>query len=169
MYDRILLPTDGSDSSLAAARQAFGLATVHDATVHALYVTDTSTSLLAVSKTEVRDSLRAAGESKAAKALGEIERIAAEYDVALTTEHAEGTPDEEILAAIDDHDIDLVVMGTHGRDGVIRRVVGSVTERVVRGAPVPVMTVSANADVAADINADVDADINAGVDADADL
>ena len=146
MYDRILLPTDGGDNSLAAARQALELATVHDATVHALYVTDTSTSLLAVSKSEVRDSLRAAGESKATEALGEIERLAAEYDAHLVTEHAEGTPDEEILAAIDDHDIDLIVMGTHGREGVIRRVVGSVTERVVRGSTVPVMTVSAEAD-----------------------
>jgi len=146
MYDRILLPTDGGDHSLAAARQALGLAAIHDATVHALYVTDTSTSLLAVSKTEVRDSLRKVGESKAAEALGEVDRLAAEYGVELETEHAEGVPDEEILAAVDDHDIDLIVMGTHGRAALARRIVGSVTERVVRGSTVPVMTVSTDAD-----------------------
>jgi nucleotide-binding universal stress UspA family protein len=46
--------------------------------------------------------------------------------------------------AIDDHDPDLVVMGTHGHSGIRRRLLGSVTERIVRDAPVPVLTVKSD-------------------------
>jgi nucleotide-binding universal stress UspA family protein len=46
--------------------------------------------------------------------------------------------------AIDDHDPNLVVMGTHGHSGIRRRLLGSVTERIVRDAPVPVLTVKSD-------------------------
>lgn len=54
-----------------------------------------------------------------------------------------GTPFELILEYIDDEEIDLVVMGTHGRRGIERYVLGSVTERVLRLSPVPVLAVRA--------------------------
>lgn len=53
----------------------------------------------------------------------------------------EGNPHEEILEYVSEHDIDMVVMGTHGRTGIDRVVMGSVAERVVRQSPVPVLTV----------------------------
>jgi nucleotide-binding universal stress UspA family protein len=52
-----------------------------------------------------------------------------------------GPPAEEILAAAREHDSGLVVMGTHGRQGLSRLLLGSVAERVVRASPVPVLTV----------------------------
>ena len=52
-----------------------------------------------------------------------------------------GTPHEVILDYADDHDVDLVVMGTHGRTGIDRYLLGSVTEKVVRLADTPVLTV----------------------------
>jgi nucleotide-binding universal stress UspA family protein len=52
-----------------------------------------------------------------------------------------GTPYVEILTYAKDHDIDLIVMGTHGRGFVGRVVMGSVAEKVVRYAPCPVLTV----------------------------
>jgi nucleotide-binding universal stress UspA family protein len=146
MYDDVLVPVDGSDNATAAARQALGLAETYGATVHGLYVVDTDTSWLAVSKSDVRDSLRDLGESTGARALASFERLAGEYEVTVVTEMAEGSVDEVILGYAADHDVDLVVMGTHGREGVARRVVGSVAERVVRGATVPVMTVTAAPD-----------------------
>jgi nucleotide-binding universal stress UspA family protein len=146
VYDHILVPVDGSDHSTAAAREALGLAETHGATVHALYVVDTDTSWLAVSKSDVEDSLRELGESAGTRALASFERLAAEYDAPLDTEIGEGSVDEVILANARDHDVDLIVMGTHGRKGVVRRVVGSVAERVVRGAAVPVMTVTADSE-----------------------
>jgi nucleotide-binding universal stress UspA family protein len=52
-----------------------------------------------------------------------------------------GTPSEEIVNYADEHEIDLIVMGTHGRTGVARVLLGSVAEKVVRKAPCPVLTV----------------------------
>jgi nucleotide-binding universal stress UspA family protein len=142
MYERVLVPTDGSEQALAAARRAFDLAERYGATVHGLYVVDTGTGWLTVSKNELRDALRAVGEDAGGRALAALESLADEFDVELVTELREGTPDEEILAYVDREDVDLVVMGTHGRDGIRRRLVGSVAERVVREASVPVMTVT---------------------------
>lgn len=54
---------------------------------------------------------------------------------------AQGTPHQAILDHIDEHDIDLVVMGTHGRTGLDRYLLGSITEKVVRLSDAPVLTV----------------------------
>jgi nucleotide-binding universal stress UspA family protein len=55
-----------------------------------------------------------------------------------------GAPWREILSAIEEGKPDLVVMGTHGRRGVERMVLGSVAEKIVRTSPVPVLTVGLN-------------------------
>jgi nucleotide-binding universal stress UspA family protein len=149
VYERVLVPTDGSDHALAAARRAFDLAERYGATVHALYVLDTGTSWLTVSKNEVRESLRDVGEDAGRRALAAIEALAGEFDADLVTALREGTPDEEILAYVDDAAVDLVVMGARGRDGIRRRLVGSVAERVVGAAGVPVLTVTADDDAGA--------------------
>lgn len=52
-----------------------------------------------------------------------------------------GTPVDEINRAVDDHGADLIVMGTHGRTGFRHLMAGSVAERVVRSARVPVLTI----------------------------
>lgn len=59
----------------------------------------------------------------------------------MLTEVVEGNPHEKILEYVSEHDIDMVVMGTHGRTGLDRALMGSVAERVVRRSPVPVLTV----------------------------
>ena len=141
MYERLLVPFDGGEHATAALEHALELAATHDATVHALYVIDTSTSPLVVSKDEVRDGLREVGEDAAGKAFAQAEALAEEYDVDLQTNIREGSPDGEILAAANAVNADLVVMGTHGHEGLSRRLLGSVTERVVRESPVPVLTV----------------------------
>lgn len=56
-----------------------------------------------------------------------------------------GSPTERILCEIKDLEVDLVVLGTHGRRGIARAVMGSVAETVVRRSPVPVLTVGAAA------------------------
>jgi nucleotide-binding universal stress UspA family protein len=142
MYDHILVPTDGTDTALAAFRHALGLAEAFDATVDVLYVVDTETSWLAVSKDEVRNTLRTVGEDAARRALADAERAAADTDVPVTTATREGSPAATILDYVTAADVDLVVMGTHGRQGVEDRLLGSVAERVVRGSPVPVTTVT---------------------------
>jgi nucleotide-binding universal stress UspA family protein len=141
MYERVLVATDGGELAETAARHAMALAGVHGATVHAAFVVDTDTGWLTVSKSEVRDSLRQVGQDAGREALEAVERLATEAGVPVVTELLEGTPEEELVAYAEAADVDLVVMGTHGREGVRRRLLGSVTERVVRDAPVPVLTV----------------------------
>lgn len=141
MYDRILVPTDGSDRSSAAARHAIDMATKYDATIEAIHVVDTTTGWLAVSKDEVRDALRDLGQDTGGAALAEVERLAGEAGVDCQSALLEGSPADEILGYVADNDIDLVVIGAHGRAGLERRLLGSVTDRVVGACPVPVLTV----------------------------
>jgi nucleotide-binding universal stress UspA family protein len=132
---------------------ALELAEAHGATVHALYVIDTGTGWLTVSKADVSSALREAGETAGKRALSAADALASEHGVEVVTALREGTPHEEILAYVEESGdregesgtgkTDLVVMGTHGREGVTRRLLGSVTERVVRGSPVPVVTLTA--------------------------
>ncbi|AEN04733.1 universal stress protein [Halolamina sp.] len=141
MYEDILLPIDGSEPSLRAADHAIELATTYDATLHALYVVDSDPSPLAVSRADVRETLREVGEEAGEAAFAELEPLAEAAGIELILAMLEGNPEQCIVDYATDHEVDLVVMGTHGRAGLGRRLVGSVTERVVRSAPVPVVTV----------------------------
>jgi len=138
MYDRILVPTDGSPSMQSVVDHAAELAAVHDATLHGLYVVDTgSFATLPVETTwdGVTELLREEGEL----AVSEFEEMAA--DTPVETAIRDGNPSSEIVDYADEHGCDAVVMGTHGRGGIDRLLLGSVAERVVRAAPIPVVTV----------------------------
>ena len=138
MYDSILLPTDGSPAAAAAREHAFDLAERYTATVHVLYVIDGAMyASLEAGSDVVLDSLQKEGE----RAIETIEEMGDERGVPIRTEIAHGSPHGQILEYVTDHDIDLIVMGTHGRTGLNRYLLGSVTERVVRSADVPVLTV----------------------------
>jgi nucleotide-binding universal stress UspA family protein len=138
MYDTILVPTDGSDAVTAAVDRAIDLAEQYDATLHGLYVVDAgSYGTLDLSSGVVVEALENEGE----RALGELADRAEAAGVPVETEMVHGTPHKAILDYAEDHGVDLVVMGTHGRRGFDRFLLGSVTEKVVRTASVPVMTV----------------------------
>lgn len=138
MYDNILVPTDGSPAATAAIDHAVDLAKTYDATIHALYVVDASAFASIEAGSEmVIDALEDEGQ----RAVTEITDAADEADVSTETHVVSGTAYRRILDYIDSENIDLVVMGTHGRSGVERFLLGSVTERVVRTADVPVLTV----------------------------
>ncbi len=136
MYDRILVPTDGSDCARAAADHAITLAGDHGATVHALYVVHLRPSL-EPNLEVVLDTLEAVGE----EALADIAAQGEAAGVEVVTATREGLPHEEICDYAEREGMDLVVMGTHGRTGIERVVIGSTAERVVRRSTVPVLTV----------------------------
>jgi nucleotide-binding universal stress UspA family protein len=137
MYDRILVPTDGSTGTAHVALQALDLAAQYGGTVHALSVVDTDVSTLLSEAGSGTQRLRARAE----KAVTTVQHMAGAHDVEVVTEIREGDPAETILAYAEEIDADLVVAGTHGRSGVRRHLLGSVAERVVRHAHCPVMTV----------------------------
>jgi len=137
MYDNILVPTDGSDGTARVVEHALHIARDNDATLHVLHVIDTSTSPLDLHSRSVYDALEAAGRASVI----EIRDRALEAGVHTVTEVREGTPFREILDYAGANDVDLIVIGTHGRTGLRRTLLGSVTERVVRLSEIPVLTV----------------------------
>lgn len=137
MYDRILLPTDGSDGVERAVERAADLARTYDAELHVLYVVNTASIDVELHPRTVGE-LDDYGERVTAET---ADRARADGVESVTTEVAHGVPHRQILDYVDDHDTDLVVMGTHGRGGLDRYLLGSVTEKVVRSSPAPVLTV----------------------------
>ncbi|MEF8821083.1 MAG: universal stress protein [Halovenus sp.] len=137
MYDRILLPTDGSTGTAHVALQAIDLANQYGATIHALHVIDTDMRSVLTEVGSGFDTLEQRGEN----AVGTVERLGQSHGIEVETEIRNGDPAETILAVADELDADLIVCGTHGRSGVRRQLLGSVAERVVRHASQPVLTV----------------------------
>lgn len=129
MYERILLPTDGTAVE-RVANHAISIAEPLGATIHAIYVAH-----------EADDEL-APADAEGEQALDRIESMAAGRGVDVVTEVKRGVPYETILDVADETDADLVVMGTHGRSGVDRFLLGSVTDRVIRAGTVPVLAVN---------------------------
>lgn len=142
MYDTILVPTDGSDDAIRAADHAAALARAFDATVHLVTILD----------------LDAAGGPFDAGGLDEafVERLRADAEERIETTRGaitvpggprtaveEGNAVRGILDYADDHDIELIAMGTQGLTGVDRYIAGSVAEGVLRQAKVPVLTARA--------------------------
>lgn len=139
MHDHILLPTDGSAGMARVIEHALWTARTHEATLHALYVVD-SGSVTGVPMDTTWHGLSATLEQEGERALDEVARRAGET-VPLERAVREGRPSREIVAHAEEQDADLVVMGTHGRGGIDRLLLGSVAERVVRRASIPVTTV----------------------------
>ncbi|RLM63431.1 universal stress protein [Halorubrum sp. Atlit-8R] len=143
MYSEILVPTDGSPASDAAIEHAIDLADRYDARLHALYVVDGAAySSLEAGAEVVVEALESEGE----EATTRVAEAAADAGVECVTSVTSGTAYRSIHSYVDDHDIDVVVMGTHGRKGIDRYLLGSVTERVVRTSDVPVLTVRQSTD-----------------------
>jgi len=140
MYDDVLVPTDGSDTVSETLDHALPIASDNDATVHALYVVDSRITAAAsdADATELEASLEAEGND----AVAAIEARAESADLDSVGEIRTGTPAKTILEYADEQGIDLIVIGTRGkspREKVTS--LGSVSERVVDNAPVPVFVV----------------------------
>lgn len=142
MYERILLATDGSDHTRRAAEYVRTLSDRFDAEVHVLAVADVGSVSVAFDtggiEQEVIERLQRQSEAWAEET-GEF------VDATETAVHS-GKPREEILDYAAEHGIDLLAMGTHGRTGIRRYVIGSVTEHVLRRAEAPVLTARADED-----------------------
>lgn len=139
MYDTILVPTDGSGGMERVSDHALEIAQLSGATVHVLYVVDESaySTIPDDARDQVRDALTDDGES-ATKAIAER---ALDRDIDIIREIRWGAPAAAIIAYAIENDIDLIVMGTRGKTGFERYLLGSVAEKVVRASPIPILTV----------------------------
>jgi nucleotide-binding universal stress UspA family protein len=147
MYDTILVPTDGSDTAENAVEHALDLAERYGAEVHALYVVDVDAMSLSLGAEQV-DRLQQGNfdemeevKAKAEAATGHVADRARERDLETVEHVAGGQPHTVVAEYAEDRGVDLVVMGSHGRSGVRRALLGSVTERVLRETHVPVLVV----------------------------
>lgn len=134
MYDTILTPVDGSAPSEAAADHAIQLARDADATLSVVSVVDVQTLSAAKLDTE---ALLDGYEAEAERHVAAVAERARESGVDVETAVVRGTPYRAIVDRA--ADADLVVMGSHGRRGLERYLLGSTTARVLRLSPAPVL------------------------------
>ena len=140
---RILAPTDFSDHTLPAVRYAVELANKFSAELILLHVVPDAVLALPDAVMPTPAPIADLTDLTEAGKTGLANLIAAEK---LESRHPRcevriGTPATEIVAAAKDLHADLVCLGTHGRGGLARVILGSVAEMVVRQAPCPVLTV----------------------------
>lgn len=137
--DRILVTTDFSETSKMAFSLARQVAAKFDAEIDLLHVLDAQLPSLVCEPSGV-----GAGESeqqRVERAASRLEALAAQLGEGVETMVTTGTPHVEIVKFAEDNAIDLTVMATHGRGFFSHVIMGSTTERVVRRAPCPVLTV----------------------------
>ncbi|MBP2045576.1 universal stress protein [Methanobacterium aggregans] len=148
MYKKILLPTDGSKYANKAAEHAIWIASESCAEIIVLNVVETS-SLVGLPAEDLIVKITEMLKEEGKLAIEHIVEIAedspteakCEKTIKITSKTKEGSPAEAILKTIEEEDIDLVVMGTSGKHGLDRFLLGSVTEKVVRSAGCPVLAV----------------------------
>lgn len=143
MYDDILVPTDGSTGTRRAVEHAVNLAGRYGARLHALYVVDTGYQYAGAEDDFIDWGAVIEGDTAYGEtAVGAVADEAAAAGVETVTAIRESPQVyRAILDYAEDENIDLIAMGTHGRRGLGRMFLGSVTERVVRTSDVPVLTV----------------------------
>lgn len=139
MYDRLLLPVAlGRADDDPAIDRALDLAATYDADLHVISVVDPAVyDPMTVETGEVHDAL----EESAAETVDAVAERAAAADVDCETRVGHGIPHSVVTDYADENDVDGIVMATHGREGLTHALLGSVTERVIRTAAQPVMTV----------------------------
>ncbi len=140
LFKKILIPTDGSEYTKAAVTKGLEMAKATGAEVTALYVVD-QTSFINFPMDSTIVSVYTLLEKEGEEAMDYVKKEAEALGVKLTARIEEGSPSRKIVDLSAEHD--LVVMGTLGRTGFSKLLLGSVAERVVRFAKCPVLVVRA--------------------------
>lgn len=147
MFKRILVPVDGSDTARRGLQAAIRLAKQCSSRIRVVHVVEVA-PMLAVAEAgayvaEVFDAMAQAGKKVLDKARAEAERAGLKAESMVIEDMPHGVA-EGIVRDAKKWRADLIVLGTHGRRGMTRLVLGSDAEQVVRLAPVPVLLVRAS-------------------------
>ncbi len=139
----ILVPTDFSDASEAALNYGKAMAEAFGASLHLVHVMEDllaqawAAEVYVASMPQLREEIDKESRQRLASMLTDEERRRYRVETALLA----GNPFVEIVRYAKAHDVDLIVMGTHGRGPIAHMLLGSVAEKVVRKSPCPVLTV----------------------------
>lgn len=147
MYQRILVPVDGSPTSERGLQEAIRLALLTHASLRLIHVIDEMSFMLGIdaygyAAGELLDLLRKDGTEILQQASATVRAQGVPVDSVLY-ENLDKTVQQRIIAEAEMWKADLIVIGTHGRRGVRRLVLGSSAEGVLRTSPVPVLLVRA--------------------------
>jgi nucleotide-binding universal stress UspA family protein len=142
MYDSILLPVDGSEHTAKIVQHAAELAQWTEAKIQVVFVADTTRDSLTVVDGDVVDALEREGKPIVSDVASELDSLGVEHG----TDIVQGSPAPTIVDYAERYDYDLIVLPTHGRTGISRYLLGSVTEKVVRLSDVPVLTARMQSD-----------------------
>ncbi|WIV67921.1 universal stress protein [Natrialbaceae archaeon AArc-T1-2] len=147
MYERILIPTDGSEVAENAVTHALDIASQYGAEVHTMYVIDVDAIDVSLGTEQVQrikegqfDEMPEL-QAQAQAAMDTVAERGEDLGVEVTESITAGQPHRQISRYAEDNDVDLVVMGSAGRSGVRRALLGSVAERTLRTTKIPVMVV----------------------------
>lgn len=142
MYKRILIATDGSDKSRKAAQDAIELAKSLGASVIALYVVNevviaSAVRQLGADRKDVETKLSASGQ----KAVDSIRKMGEDAGVPVDTIVRIGVPANDVIDVSGAEKADLIVMGSHGESGASKLLIGSVVQKVLYWATIPILVV----------------------------
>ncbi len=140
-FKRVLVATDGSESSISAASHGIKIAKATGSEVYALYVISTEYAVTTRSVKGWTDEFEEGLAKRGRVAIANIERLGEEADVKVKPVLLRGIPAEEIINYAEENDINLIVMGTKGLKGIKRLLIDSVAKNVLRHSKVPVMIV----------------------------
>lgn len=145
MFKRILVPVDGSETSLQALQTAGRLAAEHGGQLRVVHVMDRTAYLTGYDPSggaagALYEALRSSGRQVLADAEAAARQAGVPVDSAMLDELGTRLGDA-VAKAAQDWNADLLVVGTHGRSGPSRLLLGSGAEQIIRFAPVPVLVV----------------------------
>ncbi|MFA5313537.1 MAG: universal stress protein [Methanomassiliicoccales archaeon] len=142
-FKKILIPTDGSEYTKAAIAKGLALAKQMDAEVTAMYVVD-QTSFINFPMDSTIVSVYTLLEKEGKDAIDFVIKEGERQGIKVKTLIEEGSPSRKIIDASKNYD--LIVMGTLGRTGVSKILLGSVAEKVIRLAQCPVMVIKTDSE-----------------------
>jgi nucleotide-binding universal stress UspA family protein len=138
--NKILVPTDGSAYSNRAAEYAISMAKTHGAEIMITYVVD-EVVIDQFSKPAEREAVEVELKSDGQHFIRYVLGLAEKEGVKATSMLVKGRPFEQIVNLAKSFNVDLIVMGTYGRRGAERILIGSVAERVIEYSPCPVLVI----------------------------
>lgn len=138
LFNKILIATDGSDKNRSALDEGMRIARACGSTVYAVYVIDMRAFSSTSGEIPLGDTYRML-EDEGRQALSRVQALAGDIKVEMSV--LEGRPATEIVKLASDKEVDLLVIGTHGKKGLERLLLGSVAESVIRSAPCKVLVV----------------------------
>jgi nucleotide-binding universal stress UspA family protein len=140
LYSKILIATDGSEHTKKAVEYGIELAKIAEAKLHAVYVVDTA-AFASIPMDAAWENMYELLKQEGDEATGYVADRAKSEGIEVERANLEGNPADEIIKYSEQNSINLIVMGTLGKSGLDRFLLGSIAEKVVRNSKIPVLVV----------------------------